>query len=170
MAASNSIPFPIAGTAVRQWVSFFTSTRALITGWTGASANIYLDGVLQGNLTPVESPANSGLGYIDIPSGYTNGYTIGISASVTNASSTPYAGYIVLTQASPTSTPSAKPTDVHGMVFWIFCYLFGRNNFNKGSGIQTINIPNGNMPNPNTLTTILGTPSDLSILKNESTP
>ena len=175
MAASNVTAFPVAGTVIRMPMSFFSSAGALITGWTGAACSVSLDGAaLQATLTPMESPAGSGLGYVDIPAAYTlsggvPGYSIGISASVSNALALPFVLYAPLTRV-PTATPSAKPTDLVGMIQWIFWYLFGLNYLNNQAGIQNLYIPNGNMPNPVQLCTMLTTFSDIQIIKGESTP
>jgi hypothetical protein len=83
MAASDASAFPPRGVAFRLGVSFRTTSGVLITGWTGASATVYVDGSAAGTATPTEY-GSLGMGYIDLTAAQMNGALIQIVATVTN--------------------------------------------------------------------------------------
>lgn len=172
MAYSDGNPFPQAGKAFPVLCMFRNAAGAFVNNWTGATASIYVDGVLAGTQTPVEAPASSGVGMFTVPAGYTtNGHCVQVVASISNGTALPFGENYYLTDAPPVATPAAKPADMAGQIFWLFCYFYGGNDANNGAdGPQIVLIPNGHTGTQNVLTSINFNANDLQITAQESTP
>jgi len=90
MSATNAIAFPIYGQAFRMPCIFRDTSNNLVTGWTSAAATAYADNGSGTSATIAESPAGSGVGYIDLtPSQMTCSMCL-VTATVSNASATAY--------------------------------------------------------------------------------
>ena len=94
MAAGNALPFPLYGQAYRIPVAFRDTSGNLLTGWTGAAANAYPDNGTGSTCTIAESPANSGIGYIDLTATQMSCSMVTVVATITNANMTAYVAAI----------------------------------------------------------------------------
>jgi hypothetical protein len=90
MPANAATYFPVYGQAFRIGVFFRSTTGTLITGWTGAVANVYPDNGGAVACAIAEAPGGSGFGYIDIPAAQMSCSMLGVVATVSNGSATPF--------------------------------------------------------------------------------
>lgn len=96
MAATDHNVFPVKNVAYRHPVHFRKNDGTLITSWTSPSAIIVKDGGASAPSTnaPVESPAGSGLGYIDLTASEMNAEMVQFVADVTNADALEFVGVV----------------------------------------------------------------------------
>jgi len=90
MAATDATMFPVKNQNFRCPVTFRDVTGNLVSNWTGAVATAYPDNAGGFGMTIAESPAGSGLGYIDVASSSMNSSMTMIKATITNANATAF--------------------------------------------------------------------------------
>lgn len=109
MAANNATLFPIRGQEFRLPCAFRDTSGNLITGWTSLTATAYPDNGSGVSVTIAESPANSGVGYIDIPAAQMSASMTLVKATCSNTNSTAFvATCYTLNLTEPTGAWNAQ--------------------------------------------------------------